>query len=169
VTHAILSVRGRARDPALPALVARRRGLPRVESENARARAIDAGRTSRTSAIVDLALPDLDGKELIGQIRGWYVDADRRALGPHPGALRRSTRSTPARRLHPKPFGVGELWRGCASACATRRARRPGRCSRSASEGRLDKRRAWRGTSEVHLTPIEFSSSAAWRSTWRWW
>src|SRR5262245_65759479 len=42
-----------------------------VEAENAKRGAIDAGSHKPDLAIVDLALPDLDGKDLIRQIRSW--------------------------------------------------------------------------------------------------
>ena len=42
-----------------------------VESPNARRGAIDAGTHKPDLAIVDLALPDYDGRELIRDLRKW--------------------------------------------------------------------------------------------------
>src|SRR5439155_11234437 len=46
-------------------------GFRVVESPNARRGAIDAGTHRPDLAIVDLALPDYDGRELIREIREW--------------------------------------------------------------------------------------------------
>src|SRR5437773_11268481 len=46
-------------------------GFRVIESPNARRGAIDAGTHRPDLAIVDLALPDYDGRELIREIREW--------------------------------------------------------------------------------------------------
>ena len=80
-----------------------------VESENARRGAIDAGAHKPDLAIVDLALPDLDGKDLIRQIRGWssmpiVVLSARNQERSKIDAL-----DAGADDYITKPFGVGEL------------------------------------------------------------
>ena len=104
-----------------------------VESPNARRGAIDAGTHKPDLAIVDLALPDFDGRELIRQIRQW---------SPMPIT---------------KPFGVGELLARVRVALR-HAARSPSGTllKLGAATVDLEKRRASRDGAEVHLTPIEF-------------
>ena len=128
-----------------------------VESENARRGAIDAGSHKPDLAIVDLALPDYDGKDLIRQIRAWspmpiVVLSARNQERSKIDAL-----DAGADDYITKPFGVGELL--ARVRAALRHAVRPptGR-PLSLGETRIDleKRRAWRGDEEIRLTPIEF-------------
>jgi two-component system KDP operon response regulator KdpE len=128
-----------------------------VESENARRGAIDAGTHKPDLAIVDLALPDLDGKDLIRQIRGWssmpiVVLSARTQERSKIDAL-----DAGADDYITKPFGVGELLARVRVALR-HAARTPAGPLLSLGEARVDfdKRRAWRGPSEVHLTPLEF-------------
>ena len=128
-----------------------------VEAENARRGAIDAGTHKPDLAIVDLALPDLDGKELIRQIRGWssmpiVVLSARNQERSKIDAL-----DAGADDYITKPFGVGELL-ARVRAALRHAVRSPTTQPLSLGEVRVDleKRRAWRGTIEIHLTPIEF-------------
>jgi two-component system KDP operon response regulator KdpE len=128
-----------------------------VESENARRGAIDAGTHKPDLAIVDLALPDLDGKELIRQIRGWssmpiVVLSARNQERSKIDAL-----DAGADDYITKPFGVGELL-ARVRAALRHAVRSPTAQPLSLGEARIDleKRRAWRGGQEVRLTPIEF-------------
>jgi len=128
-----------------------------VESENARRGAIDAGTHKPDLAIVDLALPDLDGKELIRQIRAWspmpiVVLSARNQERSKIDAL-----DAGADDYITKPFGVGELL-ARVRAALRHAVRAPTGQPLALGEARVDleKRRAWRGTSEIHLTPIEF-------------
>jgi two-component system KDP operon response regulator KdpE len=128
-----------------------------VEAENARRGAIDAGTHKPDLAIVDLALPDLDGKELIRQIRGWssmpiVVLSARNQERSKIDAL-----DAGADDYITKPFGVGELL--ARVRVALRHASHPPSGPLLAlGEAKIDfdKRRAWRGGQEVRLTPIEF-------------
>jgi two-component system KDP operon response regulator KdpE len=128
-----------------------------VEAENARRGAIDAGTHKPDLAIVDLALPDLDGKELIRQIRGWssmpiVVLSARNQERSKIDAL-----DAGADDYITKPFGVGELL-ARVRAALRHAVRSPTAQPLSLGEARIDleKRRAWRGGQEVRLTPIEF-------------
>jgi len=128
-----------------------------VEAENARRGAIDAGTHKPDLAIVDLALPDLDGKELIRQIRGWssmpiVVLSARNQERSKIDAL-----DAGADDYITKPFGVGELL-ARVRAALRHAVRPPGGLPLSLGESRIDleKRRAWRAGQEVRLTPIEF-------------
>jgi two-component system KDP operon response regulator KdpE len=128
-----------------------------VEAENARRGAIDAGTHKPDLAIVDLALPDLDGKELIRQIRGWssmpiVVLSARNQERSKIDAL-----DAGADDYITKPFGVGELL-ARVRAALRHAVRSPTAQPLALGDSRVDleKRRAWRGSAEIHLTPIEF-------------
>jgi two-component system, OmpR family, KDP operon response regulator KdpE len=128
-----------------------------VEAENARRGAIDAGTHKPDLAIVDLALPDLDGKQLIRQIRGWssmpiVVLSARNQERSKIDAL-----DAGADDYITKPFGVGELL--ARVRVALRHASQPPSgplLTLGEAKIDFDKRRAWRGGQEVRLTPIEF-------------
>ncbi len=128
-----------------------------VESANARRGAIDAGTHKPDLAIVDLALPDFDGKDLIRQIRAWssmpiVVLSARNAERSKIDAL-----DAGADDYITKPFGVGELL-ARVRAALRHTARNPSGPVLVLGESKIDleKRRAWRGDAEVRLTPIEF-------------
>ena len=129
-----------------------------VESANARRGAIDAGTHKPDLAIVDLGLPDFDGKEVIRQIRAW---------SPMPIVVL-SARAQEQAKIQAldagaddyitKPFGVGELL--ARVRVALRHLKRTDKGSSTLVLGTakvdLEKRRATRDHAEVHLTPIEF-------------
>ena len=128
-----------------------------VESENAKRGAIDAGTHKPDLAIVDLALPDYDGKDLIRQIRAWspmpiVVLSARNQERSKIDAL-----DAGADDYITKPFGVGELL-ARVRAALRHAVRPPTGQPLSLGEARIDleKRRAWRGTAEIRLTPVEF-------------
>jgi len=132
-------------------------GYKVVESENARRGAIDAGTHKPDLAIVDLALPDYDGKDLIRQIRAWspmpiVVLSARNQERSKIDAL-----DAGADDYITKPFGVGELL-ARVRAALRHAVRPPANQPLVLGDARIDmeKRRAWRGTAEAHLTPIEF-------------
>ena len=58
-----------------------------IESATGRRGAIDAGTHKPDLAIVDLALPDMDGVEVIRRIREWSSMPDHRAVGARAGAI----------------------------------------------------------------------------------
>lgn len=128
-----------------------------VEAESGERGAIDAGSHKPDLAIVDLGLPDIDGVEVIRRIRAW---------SPMP-ILVLSARAQERSKIEAldagaddyvtKPFGVGELL--ARVRVALRHAARPAAGKElilGESRVHLEKRRAFRGQSEVHLTPIEF-------------
>jgi two-component system KDP operon response regulator KdpE len=128
-----------------------------VESANAKRGAIDAGTHKPDLAIVDLALPDLDGRELIRQIRQW-------SAMPIVVLSARSQERTKVEALDAgaddyitKPFGVGELLARVRVALR-HGARTPAgeMLSLGSAQVDLNARRASRGGEEVRLTPIEF-------------
>jgi two-component system KDP operon response regulator KdpE len=128
-----------------------------VESANARRGAIDAGMHKPDVAIVDLGLPDFDGREVIRQIRSWssmpiIVLSARAHERSKIEAL-----DAGADDYVTKPFGVGELLARIRAALR-QAARSPSgqMLVLGPSTIDLEKRQASRDGAEVHLTPIEF-------------
>ena len=129
-----------------------------VESATGRRGCIDAGTHKADLAIVDLALPDLDGVDVIRRIREW---------SPMP-IIVLSARIQERSKIEAldagaddyvtKPFAVGELL--ARVRAALRHAVRPasGRAVLQFGEAIVDleQRRASRAGHEVHLTPVEF-------------
>jgi len=129
-----------------------------VESATGRRGCIDAGTHKPDLAIVDLALPDLDGVDVIRRIREW---------SPMPiivlsARIQERTKiealDAGADDYVTKPFAVGELL--ARVRAALRHAVRPasGRAVLQFGEAIVDleQRRASRAGHEVHLTPVEF-------------
>jgi two-component system KDP operon response regulator KdpE len=128
-----------------------------VESATGRRGSLDAGMHKPDLAIVDLGLPDFDGKEVIRQIRAW---------SPMP-ILVLSARAQERSKIEAldagaddyvtKPFGVGELLARVRVALR-HAARSPLGLVLNLGNAKIDleRRRASRDGSEVHLTPIEF-------------
>jgi two-component system KDP operon response regulator KdpE len=129
-----------------------------VESASGRRGAIDAGSHKPDLAIVDLALPDIDGIEVIRQIRAWspmpiIVLSARIAERAKIEAL-----DVGADDYVTKPFGIGELL--ARVRAALRHVARAGSGAPLLRLGDavvdLQARRAMRGDTTVHLTRIEF-------------
>jgi two-component system KDP operon response regulator KdpE len=128
-----------------------------VEAESGERGATDAGTHKPDLAIVDLGLPDIDGVEVIRRIRSW---------SPMPIVVL-SARAQEASKIEAldagaddyvtKPFGVGELLARVRVALR-HSAGPPSGKALSFGDVTVDfeKRRALRGQTEVHLTPIEF-------------
>lgn len=129
-----------------------------VESATGRRGAIDARTHKPDLAIVDLALPDIDGIKVIRSIREWSampiivlsarVQEESKIQALDAGANDYVT----------KPFGIGEL--NARVRAALRHAVRTGAGTSILRFGNalvdLEKRTASRGGEEIHLTPIEF-------------
>ena len=132
-------------------------GFRVVESPNARRGAIDAGTHRPDLAIVDLALPDYDGRELIREIRAWSAMPIVVLSARHQEQTKIEALDAGADDYITKPFGVGELLARVRVALR-HAARSPiGQVlALGATRVELDKRRALRDGAEVHLTPIEF-------------
>jgi len=128
-----------------------------VESPSARRGAIDAGTQKPDLAIVDLALPDVDGTELIREIRGWSSMPIVVLSARHQERTKIEALDAGADDYITKPFGVGELL-ARVRAALRHAARSPSGKELGLGRARVDleKRRAVRDGAEVHLTPIEF-------------
>ena len=138
-------------------------GYRTVESASGRRGSIDAGTHKPDLAIVDLALPDIDGVEVIRRIREWssmpiIVLSARVQEHAKIEAL-----DAGANDYVTKPFGIGELL--ARVRAALRQAVRPATGTLRLTFGDtvvdLDQRTARRGGEDVHLTPVEFRLLAA--------
>jgi two-component system KDP operon response regulator KdpE len=129
-----------------------------VESASGRRGMIDAASHKADLAIVDLALPDIDGIDVIRRIRGWssmpvIVLSARTQERTKIEAL-----DAGANDYITKPFGVGELLARVRAALRQR-----GRLADGSNVLHLgdvvvdlDRRVAARSGETLHLTPIEF-------------
>ena len=128
-----------------------------VESPTAERGAIDAGTQKPDLAIVDLALPDYDGAELIREIRRWSSMPIVVLSARHQERTKIDALDAGADDYITKPFGVGELL-ARVRAALRHAARSPGGQELALGAVRVDiqKRRVLRDGMEVHLTPIEF-------------
>jgi two-component system KDP operon response regulator KdpE len=129
-----------------------------VESATGRRGAIDAGTHKPDLAIVDLALPDVEGVEVIRRIREWskmpiIVLSARVQERSKIEAL-----DAGANDYVTKPFAIGELL--ARVRAALRHAVRNDAGSSVLRFGDvvvdLDRRLSKRGDADIHLTPIEF-------------
>ena len=132
-------------------------GFRVIESPTAERGAIDAGTHRPDLAIVDLALPDYDGRDLIRQIREWSPMPIVVLSARHQEQTKIEALDAGADDYITKPFGVGELL--ARVRVALRHAVRTpvGQVLKLGSASvDLEKRRAMRDGTQVHLTPIEF-------------
>ena len=128
-----------------------------VESPTASRGAIDAGTHKPDLAIVDLALPDYDGRELIREIRKWSSMPIVVLSARHQERTKIEALDAGADDYITKPFGVGELL-ARVRAALRQAARSPAGEMLVLGPAQVDlqKRRVWRDGAEVRLTPIEF-------------
>lgn len=134
-----------------------------VESATGRRGAIDAGAHKPDLAIVDLALPDMDGVEVIRHIRAWspmpiIVLSARTQERAKIEAL-----DAGANDYVTKPFAIGELLARLRAALrhSVRGSDGSTRLRFGDVEVDLARRVAHRGEEPVHFTPIEFRLLAA--------
>jgi two-component system KDP operon response regulator KdpE len=110
--------------------------------------------------LLDLGLPDMDGKEVIRRLREWSEVPIIVLTARGQEREKVASLDAGADDYLTKPFGVGELL--ARIRAAMRRVRMPeqGRVEQVFSLGDvtvdLERRRVTRGAEEVNLTPIEF-------------
>jgi two-component system KDP operon response regulator KdpE len=135
------------------------------EAETGRAGLVEAATRKPDLVILDLGLPDLDGVEVVSELRQWYTRP----------IIILSARSNEQEKIKAldagaddyltKPFGIGELL--ARLRAALRRAARDAGVAAENSiefgEVRVDlaARRVQRAGSDVHLTPNEYRLLAA--------
>jgi two-component system KDP operon response regulator KdpE len=128
-----------------------------VESESARRGAIDAGTHKPDLAIVDLGLPDRDGRDVIRAIRSWSAMPIVVLSARAQERSKIEALDAGADDYVTKPFAVGELL-ARIRAGLRHAARSPaGQVLRfGPATVDLEKRAALRDGATVRLTPIEF-------------
>jgi two-component system KDP operon response regulator KdpE len=108
--------------------------------------------------ILDLGLPDMDGLEVVKELRGWSGMPILVLSARSQEESKIRTLDAGADDYLTKPFNVGELL--ARVRAALRRARgtadKPVRYKSGILEVDLEKRRVLLGGYDVHLTPIEF-------------
>lgn len=138
-------------------------GFRIIEANTARRALIEASTHKPDLIILDLGLPDADGREVVRGIRSWSpipivvlsarVDEQQKIAALDEGADDYVT----------KPFAAGELL--ARVRAALRRAARPADVSRPLKLGAvkisLDRRRSAGPGGEIHFTPIEYRLLAA--------
>jgi two-component system KDP operon response regulator KdpE len=129
-----------------------------VESASGRRGAIDAQTHKPDLVIIDLGLPDIDGVEIIRQIRSWsrmpiLVVSARMNERSKIDAL-----DAGANDYITKPFGVAELFARVRASLRQASALASGSNVLSLEHATIDlaKRTATRDGKEIRLTPIEF-------------
>jgi two-component system KDP operon response regulator KdpE len=129
-----------------------------VEAEAGRRGAIDAATHKPDLAIVDLALPDLDGVEVIRRIRAWSSMPIIVLSARVQERAKIEALDAGANDYVTKPFGIGELL--ARVRAALRHAVRAPSGAVTLRFGEtvvdLERRTAIRDGAAVHLTPIEF-------------
>jgi two-component system KDP operon response regulator KdpE len=135
------------------------------EAETGRAGLVEAATRKPDLVILDLGLPDLDGVEVVSELRQWYTRP----------IIILSARSNEQEKIKAldagaddyltKPFGIGELLARLRAALR-RAARDAGVAAENSIEFgdvRVDlaARRVQRAGSDVHLTPNEYRLLAA--------
>ena len=128
-----------------------------VESTAGRRGAIDAGTHKPDLAIIDLALPDVDGIEVIRSIRKWSPMPIIVLSARHQERSKIEALDAGANDYVTKPFGVNELLARVRAALRHAVRNRSGTPILSFGNAIVDleKRTANRGAEKVHLTPIE--------------
>ena len=133
-------------------------GLEVHEASTGRQGLTEAGRVRPDLLILDLGLPDMDGVELMKEVRAGsnlpVIVLSARSLE----SAKISTLDAGADDYLTKPFGVGELL--ARVRAAVRRARPPAVESQvfelDALKVDLQRRRVTHSGVEIHLTPIEY-------------
>jgi two-component system KDP operon response regulator KdpE len=138
-------------------------GYRTVESATGRRGSIDAATHKPDLAIVDLALPDVDGVKVIRRIREWSAMPVIVLSARVQEQSKIEALDAGANDYVTKPFGIGELLARVRAALrhAVRSATGTTVLRFGDAAIDLDARTARRGESDVHLTPIEFKLLAA--------
>lgn len=109
--------------------------------------------------ILDLGLPDIDGLEVIRQLRDWYVAPIIILSARDQEKDKIAALDAGADDYLTKPFGVGELLARLRVALRHLSGAKPdANPVFETSDLRVDfaARRVWVGSEEIHLTPIEY-------------
>ncbi len=110
--------------------------------------------------LLDLGLPDMDGKEVIRRLREWSEVPIIVLTARGQEREKVASLDAGADDYLTKPFGVGELLARIRAAMRRVRMPEPGRVEQALSLGNvtldLERRKVTRESEEINLTPIEF-------------
>jgi two-component system, OmpR family, KDP operon response regulator KdpE len=110
--------------------------------------------------LLDLGLPDMDGKEVIRRLREWSEVPIIVITARGQEREKVASLDAGADDYLTKPFGVGELLARIRAAMRRVRTAEPGRVEQVLSLGNvmvdLERRKVTREMEEINLTPIEF-------------
>ena len=113
--------------------------------------------------LLDLGLPDMDGKEVIRRLREWSEVPIIVLTARGQEREKVASLDAGADDYLTKPFGVGELLARIRAAMRRVRMPEPGRVEQVLSLGNvtvdLERRKVTRGSEEINLTPIEFKTA----------
>jgi two-component system, OmpR family, KDP operon response regulator KdpE len=134
-----------------------------VESASGRRGAIDAGTHKPDLAIVDLALPDMDGVDVIRRIREWSAMPIIVLSARAQERSKIEALDAGANDYVTKPFAIGELLARVRAALRHAVRMDAGSTVLHMDDVVVDlgNRTAQRGGEPIHLTPIEFRLLAA--------
>lgn len=155
--HTILVVEDEAEIRRLLRTLLGAEGYRVVESATGQRGAIDAASHKPDLAIVDLALPDIDGVEVIRRIRAWSALPILVLSARVQEAAKVDALDAGANDYVTKPFGAGELLARVRAGlrAAVRGAAGDHVLRFGSAVVDLARRTAQRDGTEVHLTPIE--------------
>ena len=133
-------------------------GFEVIEAETGAAALKRAAADAPEIVVLDLGLPDMDGKDVIKSLREWseipIIVLSARARE----AEKIEARDLGADDYVNKPFGIGELLARLRAALRHRLRQQGATPVVKAGDLRIDiaRRRVTRGESDIHLTPKEF-------------
>jgi two-component system KDP operon response regulator KdpE len=131
-----------------------------VEAQTGRDALVQASTRAPDAIVLDLGLPDIDGLEVLRQLREWYTAPIIILSARGEEAAKVKALDGGADDYLTKPFGVAELLARLRVALrhSALRGQAEGAAEFRSGELRVDlsRRQVWLGEQEVHLTPLEY-------------
>ena len=135
-------------------------GCQVLEAETGRDALLQASTRNPEVILLDLGLPDMDGLDVLRELRQWFRGPVIILSARGDEAMKVQALDSGADDYLTKPFGVDELL--ARLRVALRRSQQAGQLADSpefrTGELRIDyvRRQVWAGEREVHLTPLEY-------------
>jgi two-component system, OmpR family, KDP operon response regulator KdpE len=131
-----------------------------IEAQTGREALVQASTRAPDVIVLDLGLPDIDGLEVLRQLREWYSAPIIILSARGDEAAKVKALDGGADDYLTKPFGVAELLARLRVALrhSALRGQQEGAAEFRTGELRVDlaRRQVWLGEEEVHLTPLEY-------------
>lgn len=135
-------------------------GCSVIEAQTGREALVQASTRAPEVIVLDLGLPDIDGLEVLGQLREWYHAPVIILSARGEEAVKVKALDSGADDYLTKPFGVAELLARLRVALRHGARREAADDTPEFSIGQLHvdllHRQVWVGSTEVHLTPLEY-------------